>query len=236
MQGELDPSGIQRAPRVKISGLHDLLFIVTVGDEEIEIKVSNLSISGLGLLSSKEYEFPKENGFASGFLLLNRQRIPVTFQIVHQSPKVVGGKFTEIPDLLRNQITKYFDVELAALEMNQVNSKFLKEQEDGEPRWFKSGDQTELFFVEKNESLVRFHMSFLGFYLEGGNGRTTRCGKIIDEWEQEDETGYKGSSVIQYESEVSQLVKKSAIRLIDGIKELDKKIKNQIFKIIQDGK
>jgi hypothetical protein len=86
------------------------------------------------------------------------------------------------------------------LNLIEMKPEMLKQEEDGQPRFF-HGSGHELFWVERPGSgqepdVVRFHLTFLGNYIEGEKGKPLLWGMVVQP-EEKGKAAYKGSDIVQ---------------------------------------
>ena len=221
---------IARAPRIRVKPLHDVVWKVQSETNSVarELPVTNLSVSGLALdLSGIALNEPPLLGLdqvgakRKGQLKLKNEQIAVEIEVVRVTSNFVGVRFIESLGNLRNRINRYFETELLAIEMKRVDPKFLRaDTSEGEPHWYRSSDGAELFLITQENDLKRFTLSFLGFYFEGQEGEPLRFGTIDREFEIDSKRFVEDDS-IRFESIIPFEAKGSALRLIEGIEELE---------------
>ena len=221
------------APRVRILPLHDISFIADESSRDLwgpsPVRVNNISTSGVGFILGGDEEVPslKEGDNFSGTFHVATKMTPLKLEVVHVSPKIMGCRFVEPPKDFSQLITQYFDLEISALTMVKVNPAMLKKVDDGEPHWFKGGSDCEFYYVQKEDQLQRFRLSFLGNHLEYDPESGLRYGTVVDE--ASSGTIYKGSSLVRWQETVPSDFFNMAEKFVENIKELPKKITHSVL-------
>ena len=170
---------VARRPRVMIGPLHRVEFIGPSG----MVRVVNVSPDGIGLFRNDAPD-ARAGQVIEGVLTIAGKPFSVAVEVRHVSPSVVGLRFKDVSAALNRAIEDYFRIEIVALKLRQMNPEFMKQDPEGTPVWFTDGRLNELYYVVKDGELKRFHMSFLGHYLEGGPDAPVRSGFAPDESEE----------------------------------------------------
>ncbi|MBK9519965.1 MAG: hypothetical protein IPO09_22100 [Anaeromyxobacter sp.] len=172
------PEPRRAALRVRVEPLHDISFGWTGDGPPVDVPVANLSATGMALLRGI---LPEPSGAAptfAGLLGLGQRRLPVVLGLVHVSHDVVGCCFVDPGRALVDAINAHLAAELSALEMAPVEADRLPRQDQGAAHWFHGRENCELYYVEQEGVLLRFHLSFLGNFLEGGADQPVRFGVL----------------------------------------------------------
>ena len=157
-------------------------------------------------------------------------RYPATLRLIHQTGSLIGCALDGAEaSQIREMVKKYFEIELSAENMVEVDPLFLPEEQDGRPRRFCGRDGFELFLVENAaEQVVYFYVSFMGNFLEFGRGVTLRFGNRV----KEDTPGsfrHKSSEFIRFFSKVPPEGLEMAVRLVESIEGLEQKTRQQVL-------
>lgn len=175
-QGAAGPDPRRAAPRIRIGPLHSTAFTWHAAGGQVNVPVANLSASGVALLRSA---LPGPPGPAmEGLLQLGDRREPVALEPVHTTHDVVGCAFRAPGAALVDAINAHLAAELRALEMVRAEEATLAHDGPGHAVWFHGGENSELYYVERGGRILRFRLSFLGNFLEGGEGRPVRFGVL----------------------------------------------------------
>jgi len=166
------------APRVRVAPLHDIAFGWTGGAAPLELPVANLSATGLALMRSGLPEQTLRGPALTGQLRLGARELEVALGVVHVSHVVVGCCFLAPGPALVDAINAHLATELLALEMRRVEEASLAHHGTGSPHWFHGRESSELYYVEQGGEILRFRLSFLGNYLEGGPDLPVRFGVV----------------------------------------------------------
>lgn len=225
---------IPRAPRIVLTPLHDIFVELKTVEPGNRRRLGNISSSGIGLLpeSSETGKAVLPVGHSiEGVLGYRERKFPVRLQVVHQLPSITGCLFAYDAASIRSMISRYFELELSAMQLTEVNPRFLKKQADGISSWFRGADNCELFLVQGAAGVVRFYLSFFGNYLGFDLKNGLRYGKIQADEDQE-KIGYKGSDLIGFESAIPPEILEAAIKFIGNIKQLKSWQRDFISKVL----
>lgn len=225
---------VPRATRVQVIPIHGVTLKILSGENSDKtLALSNISASGLGANPHQGMPLPRKGELLQATVLFPSARYPVKIRIAHSSELAMGCAFIEEFSILKNEILHYFNVELAAKELVEVNSDILKGEPDGAPRLFRGRNNCELFLVEHEGKIVRFQLSFFGNYIEGGEGLKTKLGFLSST--QNEKPKYKGSSIVRLVSELSPEIIHNAMKFVDNIKMLSTEQREIICIAIRHG-
>ncbi len=221
-----------RAPRVQLVPLHHVAFKKKGAPAgEPLLRMTNLSATGLGFAKDSAPDWPKEGGTLSGQLVLGEQEFDVTLKIVYITPAKVGGHFIQPPMALKRAVEQYFDLELAALNLDEVRPELLKPEPNGQPHWFIASDHCELFYVEKDGRVSHFHLHFFGTYMETDESGKLRYGKV-DEGHTPDKPSAKESALIQPVPKPDVAIFEAAVKFVRNIEKADPLARETICNIL----
>ena len=220
-----------RASRIRVTSLHGIAFLTVDPDPGVPLELFNLSVSGIGLKKGGWKLCPPVGKKLVGDLVIRGSRYRCNLTVVHFDNEAVGCQFGGDMEEMTTFIRNAFHLEIKASNMVEVNPKILKAEEDGRPRWFRGVEDIELFFVEDDKGVIRFHMTFVDQYIEGGRGIDLKCGKVVRESDF-DKPKYQGSTLIQYYSQLTEDVTDLAKRFLDNIEGLSSERKEEIQLIL----
>lgn len=221
---------VKRAPRVQITALHGVEF--KENQEGKNLQLVNLSITGVGFLRSSIENWPSSGSVVKGELVFSDRKVQVEAQIVHVSEEIVGCQFQGDLSLIREVVPRYFQLELSALKLVRVKRELLKDEEDGDPLWFRGSDNCELFLVEKGGDWVRFNLVFFGNHFEGTRAGKIQYGQVVED--EPDELQHKSSHLIRQVSSVSQEVIEGAVRFVQNISELPQSYRESLSECLSN--
>jgi|GEM_PF-4649624 len=227
---------IPRAARIQLSPLHRLRCKVIVNGQERDSLIANLSASGVGLLTGAQTGWPTPDSLIQGSLEFPNAASPVTVsftaKIIHVSPQVLGAHFEGETDLIREEVRRYFKVELGALRMSKVAPDMLKKDADGEPHWSYGDNGCEIFYLTRDSKIVRFNLAFFGNYAEGGDGFKTRFGQIVAA-DTSEKLQYKGNEEIRWDAGVPADLALNAVRFVESVSHLAAGERASIISLLQ---
>jgi hypothetical protein len=214
---------LDRDARVQVLSAHQLSFRKKdpVDQDQSIIPVINVSMSGIALLRGQVFGEAKRSEKIDGDLFVSQSVFSVQLDIIHVTNQVLGCRFIAPSFELKQAIVRYFDLELAALSLSEVNPAVLQRAEDGSPHWLLGKNNCELYFVENDGRLVRFYGAFCGNYFEGERSGTTRFGQVAFDQPRND-LGYPRSTLLNVEQNVAPEMVEACIRFIECIQTLSK--------------
>ena len=228
-QVDVVPSLVNRAIRIAVSPKHQVKFLL--GADEIEI--FNISSTGLALVTSSFQVTPATKSKISGLLIVEGESFPLELEIVHVA-KNAGCRILKMDHGLRNKILKYFAHEIVAGNLYPLRSDILKPDSDGIPHGYVGDDRCELFFVERDEKIIKFNMVVFGFYLEMDKNKTLSVGKINNAESLNPGEYKKSDMVITVIKAADKEILESVERFILCIDKLPETYKKQIVQIIRE--
>lgn len=222
-----------RAPRVQLLSLHKIAFEGRSGTPLAgqNFPVSNISVSGLGLLLSESHRNALSGASPQGTLTIGDERFEVELEVKHASESVAGCRFKEASGALVAAIQAYLELELSALELRPVDSEFLQRTGKGEPLWFFRDRSCELYVVLEKEAVLHFHGSFCGFYFEGGDGKAARFGYLTASPEHKSKK-HPQSDIIRFEANVTDHQRALIQRFVQYVPGLSKSVVDQVQKMV----
>ena len=143
----------------------------------------------------------------------------------------MGCQFLAPTPELRSRILRFFDVEIAAASLLKVGKENLQTTSDGTPHWFNGEKGAELFYVVNAGQVVRFHASFLGNYVEGAQGKSLKCGQVMEDTGGEGPR-YKGSNLIKWDPARHEEIRGTFLKFIEAIEGLPGDDKTAILKAL----
>ncbi|MGE0614660.1 MAG: hypothetical protein AB7P04_03390 [Bacteriovoracia bacterium] len=210
-----------RAPRVEILPLHDISFIPesAAGRTSPAMSVANISVTGAGIFKGNSGIAVAPGELFKGVFVIPGLQCPAAIRVMHSHTKIIGGRFEDLQREAEKMVIQYFNAEIGAIKMYEVNAKMLKPEPDGKPRWFCSSDRCELFVVESEGKVVRFNIAFFGNFFEGGEGKPVKYGHII-----EDDKGVKGkgSALVDLVATTNKTDLDLAVKFVMNIEQLER--------------
>ena len=203
-----------------LTPLHRVEFVMVGGQLNGPVGVVNVSADGIGLLKHG-LEHVAVGDSLKGELRIGGTRFPIAALVRHTSGSLIGCRIEDSSDALSRAIDDYFRIEMLGLKLRQMNSDILKKDPLGAATWFSDGGLNELYFVESEGRIARFHMTLFGQYIEGGDGRSVRTGQVVDDAADGLSGFRKGSPMVEIVNESSRKVLelgRQLLRNIDGLK------------------
>jgi hypothetical protein len=221
-----------RAPRVRLSPLHRVVFQRKENGRVMTLRLANISRVGMGLI--RQNIFGERGDVFSGELQINDRFFAVDAEIKQASNNVVGCEFVQgATSELTAAVNGYFKVEICGLELKPVAKKFLKADPNGEVFWLTDGGTNEIYLVRDESGIHNFHVSFLGHYIEGGRTTPLQAGHVVEEFDT-DVRGLKPSSLLDVTRAIDSEVLFLGTLLIENADELSLEVKNQLLSCLRD--
>jgi len=159
----------RKKPRIKDFSLAAVKFIPV--QSSFEMAVINLSTSGIALLQGAPEIKVMKDDLLSGNLYIEDEKIPVVLTVIRVNNDFIGCRFERGIELIDHCLKNKFSIELIALQLTGVKPGILEKQKDGQPHWYFDGNACELYFVEDNNFIKRYRLTFQNHHLEGGEDR-----------------------------------------------------------------
>ena len=113
-----------RAPRVTLVPLHHIYFDLRAPISCNKLLIANISTTGMGFFKEKVENLPTTNGTPlTGTLHFQEQSADIELKIVHVNGEIVGCCFTNLPGNFENKLSRYFQVELTAMQLDKIRAK-----------------------------------------------------------------------------------------------------------------
>ena len=230
---------VDRSPRIQLLPLHDIRFELTSPEQVSTIQIANVSSSGIGFLRSSWNDWPAPASTLEGWVQTlsegHNERLDITVRIARISTSVVGCSLLEPLLAWGSLVSRYFDQELAAVTMIAVDPAKLQAESDGQPHGLYGAHNTDRYFVTRPgdpNHIVRFNLTFLGNYVEGGNALPTKYGKVEEAPLRETPT-YKASSLIRWNVSPDYQLVASATRFVRSIPHLSFDQKEEFARLLE---
>jgi hypothetical protein len=224
---------VDRQPRFSIRPLHRVVFHCQLENKRHLLTVSNISKSGIGLLR-RQFHDVEIGTTLQGEVEINGNGFPIEALVRHRTESVIGCQFKGSLSELSQAVHEYFRIEILALMLNPVSEAYLKPVSSGRAAWFTDGQHNELYFVFDDRGILKFHLSFLGNYIEGGREDRVRCGYIIED-SSAGMNKYKGPPILDLKDSASAEMLQLGELLIDGIQKLPPDQAHALKALLQKG-
>ena len=225
------PSLISRATRVKPSSQNMLEAEIQDHGQWVPVQILNFSATGFSIDSfprEVETDIPFRMRLESASF---QQELEASF--TRKGPKNIGGKFLSHLDVMKFFTQQTYALELEASQLKKVNSSVMKSEMDGEPQWFFSPSNYELYFVANAVRVLRFHMAMEKFYLEWKNGKLS-VGIIHRSEMKSSGMGVKASDLLQIsENGPTSAQLDEARRFIFNIEGLEPRYSTALLEILK---
>lgn len=219
------------SPRVHILEFHQISFKALRPPAEEHLTLTDLSSHGIGFQNAPDFPWPEEGDELSGFLIFNQVKYFIELRIVRKTEDTVGCSIERTGPTISDIITQHFQIELSARDLHQVDSSLLRPSTEGEPWWYIGGDGNEIYLIEQEGKLLRFHMSIDKKYLEYTSEGVLKYAQI-------EGTGgplnmVKASNLLHFESEVPSEAVEEALRFVANLDQIRKSFKEEITSVLK---
>lgn len=229
---------IEREPRIEINPLHHVELNL-VGKNK-PFSLYNLSSSGLAFMlesPAEPEEYPSGKN-TNARLQLEDKTIHLSLQYVHQTPRTIGCRISNIQNDIRDTIYNYFEYEVMAQKVKYFAPKDLKKEVDGEPHWFSGDNNCSLYYVAQKERVVRFFISYFGNIIEMNSNSRLTWGLVYDGTDMDQRSGHyfphDDAVLTRNFSEQSMLIFKPVLRFIGGLQQINPVHKKYICDKLED--
>ncbi|MBI4924864.1 MAG: hypothetical protein HY843_02985 [Bdellovibrio sp.] len=128
-----------------------------------EIRVTNISETGLGLDSSLLTQLVTTLRTVNGQLLIGKTVFPVTLKLVRVSNGIAGFEFVEPREMIQNAIRVYFEAEIIGANLKQTSDANVGEETEEHKIYKFDDNQANYLEIEvKKQKIIRFNIGFFG--------------------------------------------------------------------------
>jgi hypothetical protein len=177
--------------------------------------VGNLSETGLSLKADDLEPATR----LKGMLHFAGKENYIELEVVRQHEGEAGARLTKGGDSLGAEMQKFFADELQATLMSEVSSGHLQTEEAGKPHWFYAPGNYELYFAEKEGRILSAEISWNDHLVCAKTGEKSRSGRLPEE--SREKAGHAKSSLIQWQSTLTDADRYKALRIVENIRGLD---------------
>lgn len=227
---------IDRSPRVQLTPLHRVTFTHGAGEANDArgahtFAVSNISPSGMAILHSGS-ALLVPNQEIRGLLTVDGSSTHLSAEVRHLGARQAGLRFANPSQELQRLIESYLRIEISALKLRKVDEAYIKPDPRGHIFWFSDGRQNEFYgVVTEQKELLDFHMSFLGYYFQGGRDHELRGGHINEDDDRE-APSHKSADLVDLNRQLTDEARVYATRFISNIDQLPVEILQAVQKQI----
>ncbi len=182
-----------RECRILVDQIEGVSFSLKENENEIPIKIDNISINGIGLSKDSVDNWGEVGSSLFGKLHFDQKDYDVQMEIARITPSLIGCKFTEFPTEYEEHFEEFFAVELAATDLVPITMQGLsQESEEGKPFYYKGDNDCLIKLLEKDKNVISFSISFLGHNVG------FEVNKPLKAWFEDNEEGEEtGSNFVQ---------------------------------------
>lgn len=214
--------------RRELENLQTVVLTVTK-PHQIELKLSNISLSGMGLLLPHAFELGQLGDRVSGVLAVGSETCTIDATIVHLDEDIAGCRVDGNGEAFRSLIKSYYLTGLETVKMRHVKPDIIKPVADGDVVWLMGKNNCELYYVVKDDCVIRFHLIVYGNYISGGKEIKPTFGYVSGH--QPDSTSQL--SVVDHVDAFSPETKYVAINAVLGTKRIVEAHKRQIIDFLE---
>lgn len=223
---------VARAPRIKPSPLHGLIWRGNAGEQW---PIENLSVSGIAFEAGSAPGSLQEGHTIEGSVCFDQEKYYVAAKVVHVSDRGVGCQFVSPTAELQSRILNRFHIEISALRMVAAKSGFLKAEPDGQPFWMHWGEHCELHYVFQGEKVIRFSATLFSDYVEAGIEQPAQFGRLMEE-PRDSAHKHAASILVSARKEIPEELIEIFRRFIGAAPNLDPNHRKQLLQFLPSSK
>lgn len=220
-----------RAVRIKIFSTHQVLFELFSGPQKKLIEITNISTSGVGLKRDQDTTWQALGQKLTGQLKIRHKYFRATLEVRHVTMGIVGCRYISSEPDLYKAIEEYLVYEITGLGLKKVGRQHLSNVDQGTPQWYVDSQGNELYIVERDGQVVRYHIVFLGNYVEWNEQAGIKVGIVLSD-KKEDPINQKQAHVIKFSDTIPKEIENIVQRILLSVRDLDLKTKEQILKTL----
>lgn len=221
-----------RAVRVSVFSSHQIFFELFSGPQKKLIEITNISTSGVGLRRDQDTTWQALGQKLTGQLKIQHKYYRVTLEVRHITMGIVGCRYISSEPDLYKAIEDYLVYEITGLGFKKVDGQHLSDVEGGTPQWYVDSRGNELYLVEREGQVVRYHIVFLGNYVEWRGQSGVKVGMVLSD-RKAGASNQKQDHVIKFSDTIPKEIENIVKRILTSVRDLDLKIKEQILKTLR---
>jgi hypothetical protein len=218
-----------REVRIRIFSSHNIAFDLYSGAVAKKLNIINISTSGIAFSRDPDSSWQALGQKLTGQLVLLNKQFRVSLEVRHVTQNNVGCRFVSTEANLENAIQDYLIYEITSSGLKKVNSEYLAPTADGTVQWFVDTKGNEIYVVDKSGTLIRYHMVFLGNYVEWSAGGPLKVGIVLSDRDSKP-MKHKGSHVVRFSETIPKEMGLVVSRLLENVREISQETKMQIEK------
>lgn len=137
---------------------------------ENELRVTNISETGMGLDPKYVHALPPIGKALTGRLVMAGEKIVIAFCIKRLDPKIIGLEFLGSNEILKNAIRKFFEAELIGAKMRKISNPARIKLGEPYTHRYTDGRSNELEVTVLDSQVVEFNFKVLGISVEWKQG------------------------------------------------------------------
>ncbi len=209
-------SKVLRQNRFRPLSLHPVIFQRTDIADPTPLQVLDVSEAGIGFLRDPGFKWPALGAKLTGRLVGGDQSVNVTVEIQRKMPFVVGCDFYGAGPELKRFIESYFNIELAACQMQRVSET--APAVGGRTEHCFRSEHCELVYVEDGGKLAEWSVSLFGNRIDADAARKLRMSSEL----------MAGSQV---EQQVGMILA-NAMRLVANVEGLNEDVRDTMSAVL----
>jgi hypothetical protein len=210
-----------REPRVRLLPGEAIYF----EDSTQKYKVENISESGLAFAKTTLQVGQR----ISGSLHIAKEAISLELEVMRAGETTTGLRIRNGEKLLRGALRRVFTDEYQAMGMSAVSSELLQAEAAGIPHWFYAPGNYELYLVEKDNKVVKAHVSWKDRIVAASSGEGIKTGFL--QQEDREVPAHAKSALVNWLPAVDEQDKQKALRIVENIGGLSAQLKAELKKL-----
>ncbi len=166
-------------PRIEVEFDEKLEFYILVNGQKIKTQVENISSQGLGIKKTEEMSFLIIDSAFNGILQRGAEEVSVRIIVKWNKSDHIGCRVEPVSSEFKQIFLDFFSFEMNSLKIVKMRTNILDNIQGLTPWWYKSMKGHELFLVESQGNILRFHLNLREYYVECLDLKSLHCFKII---------------------------------------------------------
>jgi len=196
-----------------------------------KISVRNISVTGVAIDTIADLSQLGLDLQLSAQLKILEKPFNIEVKVVRRTDFIIALNFLKPPAELIQEISRVFLLEFNAQTIQYIGAEKLQAVADGTPHWYYGGENYELYYIEKNDQILSFHLKILSDTIDKKFGKNISFGRIWSDnkADQDEAPKYKGSELIELQKALPPSVIKNAASFVQHIPKISKDHADQII-------
>lgn len=208
--------------RIKIRAAHGVRFYF----DNYELPIVNISHSGIGILSHPDRPF-KVGEVINGKIKSPNADCNLQLKIIHTTGQMTGARIQNADVEYQDFLNNYFASEVEGIKLQEIDRSRLSEDVNGEPHWFYSDSNHEIYFTTKNGEVTTIQITYQNYVIVIDAKDQISTG-VIWEAEVEKDIEPKSSDLVKGTNAIPDDIKEHIVRFVGASNHVPKEIRQKI--------